>query len=313
MHRRPTLALLVLALALTGGLAAVAPAGAEAATSTTTSSNWAGYAVTRSGSRFHKVTGNWIVPTVTCTSGQPTYSASWIGLGGYATNSQALEQTGTESDCDASGTAHYSAWYELVPDTSHSVQLGVRAGDAMTATVTVTGTTVRLRLIDRTRGTSVTKVLKAQVVDTSSAEWIVESPALCASATVSDMGCSSTALANFGTTGFTTARATTTGGHTGTISDPNYKATAITLTPAGRRRFAGTQAPTDTTAGAATPGALSATGGGFQIAYAQPTATTDPSGGTTPVTPPATAPAAVPRLRPLQRLLSPRAPGAAAR
>ena len=313
MHRRPTLALLVLALTLTGGLAALAPAGAEAAATSTTSSNWAGYAVTRSGSRFHKVTGNWIVPAVTCTSGRRTYSASWIGLGGYATNSQALEQTGTESDCDASGTAHYSAWYELVPDTSHAIQLGVRAGDAMTASVTVTGTTVRLRLIDRTRGTSVTKVLEAQVVDTSSAEWIVEAPALCTSATVSDLSCSSTALANFGTTGFTTARATTIGGHTGTISDANFKATSITLSPAGRRRFAGAQAPTDATAGSATPGALSSTGGGFQIAYAQPAATTDPSGGSAPVTPPATAPAAVPRLLPLQRVVSPRAPGAAAR
>lgn len=284
MSRRLTFSLLALALALTGVLAALAPAGAQAAAAATTSSNWAGYAVTRPGGSFRKVTGNWTVPTVACTAGQPTYSASWVGLGGYDTSSQALEQTGTESDCTASGTAHYSAWYELVPDTSHSVSLGVRPGDAMTATVTVTGTTVRLRLIDRTRGTSITKVLHAKVVDTKSAEWIVESPAVCASTTVSDQSCSSTALADFGTTGFTAARAITTGGHTGTISDAAFKATSITLSPVGRRRFAGTEAASGTAAGQANPGPLSATGGGFSVTYAQPAAQpaapTDPAGAT---------------------------------
>jgi hypothetical protein len=87
----------------------LAPA-AEAATTSATSSNWAGYAAHRSGVRFHSVTGTWTVPTVDCSSQTRAWSANWIGLGGYSTSSNALEQTGTEADCDAAGHASYSSW-----------------------------------------------------------------------------------------------------------------------------------------------------------------------------------------------------------
>ena len=51
-------------------------------------------------------------------------AAFWVGLGGYNANSQALEQAGTASDCDAtSGEPSYYAWYELVPDPSVTTKL----------------------------------------------------------------------------------------------------------------------------------------------------------------------------------------------
>ena len=103
----------------------------------------------------------------------------------------------------------------------------------------------------------------------------MEAPSVCTSS-ASELGCSTTELADFGTTGFTTARATTTGGHTGTISDPAFEATAITLGASGDRRFAGS-AVAASLGGTATPGALAASGGGFELTYA--TATTDAGGG----------------------------------
>ena len=47
-------------------------------------------------------------------AGSATYSSVWVGLGGYAQTSRALEQIGTEADCSAAGQATYSAWFEVV-------------------------------------------------------------------------------------------------------------------------------------------------------------------------------------------------------
>src|SRR3954462_2851106 len=92
-------------------------APAPAATHASTSSNWSGYAVTRSGSHFKCVAATWVVPTVSCTGRRRAYSAAWVGLGGYHDDSQALDQVGTSPDCVA-GSARYSAWFELVPSAS---------------------------------------------------------------------------------------------------------------------------------------------------------------------------------------------------
>ena len=76
-------------LVLAAGLSA-APA-ALAKTQTTQSTNWAGYAVHRDGASFHRVSANWTAPSASCTSGQPSYSSAWVGLGGYSPTSSALE------------------------------------------------------------------------------------------------------------------------------------------------------------------------------------------------------------------------------
>jgi hypothetical protein len=64
--------------------------------------------------------------------------------------------------------------------------------------------------------------------DTSSAEWIAESP----STTTPQPGVYQTLpLANFGKTTFTATFATA-DGHTGSISDPRWSAAQVQLTPA---------------------------------------------------------------------------------
>jgi hypothetical protein len=280
-------------VALTAALAlCIAGAASAQAASTTTSSNWAGYAVRRTGVAFRHVSGTWTVPAVDCSTGARGYSANWLGLGGYSSSSQALEQLGTESDC-SSGKATYSAWFEVVPDAAVTAKLTIKPGDVIFASTAVSGTVVTLKLIDRTTGGTATRTVHATTVDTSSAEWIVEAPALCAGSTSSS--CSQTALANFGTTGFSATKATTRGGHTGTVLDSAWTPVAITLSPTagggpgflrgggpggpGRFNHVGTS-----TAGTATPGALSATGDAFTVTYAVPAATPAP----TTTTPPAT-------------------------
>ena len=38
-------------------------------------------------------------------AGRESYSAVWVGLGGYSENASALEQIGTDADCSRSGAA----------------------------------------------------------------------------------------------------------------------------------------------------------------------------------------------------------------
>src|SRR5581483_8885473 len=121
--------MLVLAAGMTAAPAALAQA--------TESTNWAGYAVHRDGVSFHRVSAGWIRPNATCTAGQPSYSSAWVGLGGYSPTSD-----GTELDCNAAGKVVSSAWYELVPAPSKTISLAVQPGDAMHASVTVTGSKV---------------------------------------------------------------------------------------------------------------------------------------------------------------------------
>ena len=249
-----------LILATLAGAALVAPAAAGA--TTTSSTNWAGYAITRSGVSFSRVAGAWTVPTLSC-AGDRTYSAHWVGLGGESSSSAALEQIGTEADCAANGAASYSAWYELVPSAAADVKMTVRAGDRMTASVVVAGHRVRLRLADRTRGSVFVKTLQPATVDVASAEWIVEAPALCDASTFDEPTCQVTPLADVGTTGFSGATATTTGGHTGTISDSAWTATAIALVP--ERQGFGPRRGRPSSGGAAVTGPLTAAGSTFAV------------------------------------------------
>jgi hypothetical protein len=239
-------------------LALATPTGARASSWATTSTNWAGYATSRPGVRFRHVSGTWVAPAAHCGSGGRRYSAVWLGLGGLHTTSTALEQVGTEADC-AGGKGYYSAWYELVPAAPVKLGLTVRPGDTMSASVTVSGHSVKLFLADRTRGTSFSKQLDVAQVDVSSAEWIVEAPSACG-----DNGtCRALPLANFGTTTFGSVRATSATGHTGTISDPAWSAVAITLSARARGlRFA-----TDQGSGTAAPANLSPAGDAFAVTY----------------------------------------------
>ena len=161
--------------------AACAVTAPAALADSTNSSNWAGYAVHKPGVSFHTVSGTWRQPDAKCTPGAQSYSAFWVGLGGFSLNAPALEQTGTEVDCSISGKVVSTAWYELVPAASVPIRLTVHPGDLMRARVTVTGRQVVISLDDVTRHTGFKKTLNANVIDVSSAEWIAEAPSQCVS------------------------------------------------------------------------------------------------------------------------------------
>ena len=261
MVQKTLIALLAATLALgLGAQAARANTGA-ARLATETSSNWAGYAVTRSSKRFTKVSGRWIAPPAVCAPGVETYAAFWIGLGGYAGLSNGIEQIGTEADCTPKTGPTYSMWYELYPAPSMPIQLEILPGDAITASVAVVGKTVTLKIANETRGTSFAKKVRMAAPDLSSAEWVAEAPTVCA-----DSGkCAALPLTNFGTVAFTHASVTA-AGHTGTIQDRAWSATSIALIEDATERATApflASAPVNR----ALPGALTKGGGGFAVSW----------------------------------------------
>jgi hypothetical protein len=247
---RTTLAITA-ALALGGAPTAIADSSS--------SSNWAGYAVHRSGVRFHEVFATWRQPALTCVPGSPSYSAFWVGIGGYSLNAPALEQVGTEADCRSSGRSVASAWYELVPAASKPLKLAVQPGDEIAGSVTVAGHTVVIALQDRTRHRSAKRTLHAAVIDNTSAEWIAEAPSDC-----SRNSCQTLPLANFGSTSFGVAGAQTTSGRIASIGSSGWQTTKITLGPGGQQ-YASYRIGT---VGSATPSALTTSGSAFSITYA---------------------------------------------
>lgn len=249
------------------GLAAaviVAAALASAPTAlakTTTSSNWAGYAVHRPGVSFRQVSGTWTQPSASCVAGQSSYSAAWVGIGGFKPTSDALEQIGTEVDCDPAGNAVSTAWYELVPAPSKTISLAVHPGDAMRATVTVVGHQVTVVLDNLTSHRTFRRSMDAPSIDVSSAEWIVEAPSDC----ISQLACQALPLADFGSVTFDSARATSTAGTTGSIMSPTWWRTKIELTPGSQRFIVARQ--TSDSAGSATPSTLRGAGREFDVTY----------------------------------------------
>src|SRR5947209_4898918 len=187
------------------------------------STNWAGYAVHAKGRSFRQVVGVWREPTLRCRRGRQTFSSYWVGLGGFSRRSRALEQTGTEVDCTSGGHVRSFAWFELVPAASVKIRLRVPPGDLIQGAVTVVGRRVEISIRDLTRHTAFSKVVRAHVLDLSSAEWIVEAPSDC----FSNGQCLTLPLANFGSMGFDSALVQSTQGHVGSISDPRWRATRI--------------------------------------------------------------------------------------
>jgi hypothetical protein len=227
------------------------------------SANWSGYAVHRGGTNFTRVTASWVQPSASCVSGQRTYSAFWVGLGGYNRGSNALEQIGTEVDCTAAGAIRSTAWFELVPQASRAVHLAVHPGDALAASVAVRGRRVTMTLNDATTHRSFHKTVSAALIDTSSAEWIAEAPSVC----LGESSCQTLPLADFGSAQFTSARVQTTRGHVGSISDRSWGRTKISLLP-GRGRVL-TTAELQNSSGEAIPTSLSRRGSEFTVHYSQ--------------------------------------------
>jgi hypothetical protein len=253
---------------------------AAAVQAATVSSNWAGYVIkgTSPKTRFQRVVGAWVQPSVKCTPGRRTYSAFWLGLGGYRRGSSKLEQTGTEADCGASGRATYSAWYEIVPAPPVRLALPVRPGDAFAASVTASGDRVVLHLRNLTSGRLASKRLRVSAPDTDTAEWIAEAPSSC-----DRTGCRALPLANFGTVNFAGASVQTASDQLGSISDSRWKAVAIEI----QGDFEALSATGVPTFAGARPSALSS-GASFSVAWYQivaPSAPEPPTIGPPPGSP----------------------------
>ena len=240
---------LIVSLVLAVGALGMAPA---AWADESVSSNWAGYAA--HGASFRSVWGSWRQPGVTCARDQTAYSAYWVGLGGYAAGAQALEQIGTEADCQ-NGRPVLSAWYEMVPAASMPVSMPVGAGDLINASVAVSGRVATLVLSDLTRRRSFHTTVWSREIDVSSAEWIVEAPSDCLST------CTTLPLADFGSAGFSASRAQLADGYVGAIADRRWTTTRIRLAPTGRQ-FVGTRP-----AGAAVASGLTWGDSVFSVSY----------------------------------------------
>jgi hypothetical protein len=232
------------------------------------------------------VLGTWIQPRAVCSNGQPTYSSVWVGIGGYSVTSQALEQIGTEADCTMDGKARSSAWFEMVPAASQTIRIPIAAGDRIRAAVSISGEPktsgaaarasvadekVTLTLTDLTKHRRFSKTVRASVLDTTSAEWIVEAPSVCSTSAY----CQTLPLADFGSTEFTGASAESAKDRTGPIDDGHWTRTKITLDESGRR-FVDRLAPGAVLA-SATPSRLIDNGHAFTVTFNGQPATMQPA------------------------------------
>lgn len=187
-------------LFLNGFLSATAPTPTGL-----TSFDWGGYvAVSNFANPRNVVTainGSWYVPTVAATLAD-TYSAAWIGIGGF--DDSTLIQTGTEQD-SIGGQTFYSAWYELLPNDSVTIDsINVSPGDLMSASISLIDSASNTWRITITGNTSRTAFSQDFAYGSSqlSAEWIVERPMV---------NNSTAALAMFSSITFTNAAATVNG------------------------------------------------------------------------------------------------------
>lgn len=166
------------------------------------STNWGGYVVASSFSSPQPIVtavhGSWIVQAVQPSS-SATYSAQWIGIGGYFSSDSSLIQTGTESD-SSSGSTTYNAWYELLPNSETAISsLTISPGDKIDASVVCSGSCTSatqgwtITVKDVTTGQQFTTT-QSYSSSLKSAEWIEERPETCFGPF-----CSLTTLANFGT------------------------------------------------------------------------------------------------------------------
>lgn len=226
----------------------------------TTSLNWAGYADVVGSGSVTVANASFYVPTVQ-SSKSSTYVAVWVGIDGY--NDSTVEQTGILAE-SSHGSVSYSAWYEFYPASpvyapSNDV---VKPGDLIVAWVQYNSNnnTFTTFLKDVTEGwTYVSPATSVPGADRSSAEWIVERPAI---------GGSLTTLANFGTAEF--------GPYYTSVSGTCYAEIDGTYSPLGTSAFNPTSITmvNSNNQTLASPSGLLSEGTSFNVAYVSGTSST---------------------------------------
>ena len=197
-----------------------------------TSTNWSGYAVETNLTTPQKgavtdVKGTWIVPAVSGSTSETSYSSIWIGIDGYASNT--VEQIGTDQDV-INGVPTYYAWFEMYPKYPFNLNTTlypVQPGDTITAEVKYDGKNFILTISNanssmhgrsKIKGWTFSTTQKSASANRSSAEWIAEAP----------WSSKVLPLANFGTATFTSASATL-NNITGSISNSAWQNDAIKM------------------------------------------------------------------------------------
>jgi Peptidase A4 family len=173
-------AAVVASLTLSGGVTPNAAAASHAAAESPhivygnfdELSNWGGYATQGTSKEFTSVTASWTEPTVTCRNDNSLY-APWVGIDGFG--NETVEQTGVQTYC-ATGKPVDSAWYEMYPKNPVYYNKKVKAGDAITATVTASGDDFTLTISDSTEGWTETTHKTLSSATRSTAEAVIESP-----------------------------------------------------------------------------------------------------------------------------------------
>ena len=219
--------------------APASPIPADLSFTQSTSTNWAGYAVTPPTSgAVSSVSGTWVVPSIAPSGGLIRGNVVfWVGMDGNDNN--VVEQIGIASTATANT---FSAWFELYPAASQTIAMLVLSGDTMHAQVDYLGSDqFRLSLTDLTSGASFSTIQTSPEAEPrSSGEWIAEIVG--------------SRLGNFGSVTFSNASVALDDGTTGAISDFPYE--SIDLAPA--------------TGPGAIAGPLDATGTSFTITVPEP-------------------------------------------
>ena len=159
-----------------------------------TSANWSGLeAHSTTQHKYSAVTATWNVPLITFadSSGNPTYSAFWVGLDGDHVKGGDLVQAGTEQDAqEIIGLlfTNYYAWSELLPNQPTEQEVfGVNPGDDIQVEVWIgTGSGApnpnggygSFRVIDWTQSneSKFYVPLNGTHYNGTEAEWIMERP-----------------------------------------------------------------------------------------------------------------------------------------
>ena len=210
------------------------------------SENWSGYVIKpKPGQPINDdvsdVKAHWIVPVISCGLAD-SFSSTWVGIDGDG--DRTVEQIGTDQDCTV-GEPNYYAWFETFPRPSREIAtLSMAPGDVVSAEVKFTGqNNFMLAISNLTTGQTFSITRAVPGARRRSAEWIVEAP----------YSGSILPLTDFNVIQLSGATATFRG-HTGTISDKTWSASAIIMAqPHGTIK--------------AQPSGLTADGTGFEVIW----------------------------------------------
>ena len=184
------------------------------------SRNWAGYAVSRNGVKFRKVSATIFVPFLNCAvTPRHTFSSAWVGLDGFSNGT--VEQDGISADCLA-GKAHYAAWYETFPNPEVATSIVIRPGDSITETVTFNPATSKYLMAVRDNTDhqhfAVAQKCAARLCKRTSAEFISEAPGV---------NGKQSSLADYGAESFESISIVSSTGKRGGIVSGHWTATQI--------------------------------------------------------------------------------------